>query len=133
MLGSATAISVALLVLAPQWGTYRGLSGIDSALFVALAALLLLKSGRWPDRSLGAVALVLFCGKVAAEMLTASALFTSDTPGHEVVPLAHFVGAVVGLSAVFGQHRLEARARSQEGRGRLGPARAAAICLPRTL
>lgn len=97
-LGSATAISVALLLLAPQWHTYRGLSGIDSALFVALAATLL-AGNRRVDRLLGGAALLVFAAKVGFETLTGAALFTTPMPDHQVVPMAHLVGAFVGLVA----------------------------------
>ncbi len=110
VLGSAAAISAALLLLAPQWQTYRGLSGIDSALFVALAATLWLESERRADRWLGAVAQIVFVGKLGFERLTGSALFTTETPGHEVVPLAHFAGAGVGLTAALSRRRRHARA-----------------------
>ena len=98
VIGSAAAISAALLLLAPQWHTYRGLSGIDSALFVALAVTLLAGERR-ADRLRGAAALLLFAGKVGFETLTGSALFTTPVPDHQVVPLAHLVGASVGLVA----------------------------------
>lgn len=113
ILGSAAAISAALLLIGPRWESYRGLSGIDSALFAALAATLWLENRRRSDRWLGATALILFCGKVGLEMLTGSALFTGDVPGHEIVPLAHFVGAGVGLALVLGQRRFGPRAALQ--------------------
>jgi len=105
VLGSAVAISLTLFVFAPQWETYRGLSGIDSALFVALGAAVWMESKRRSDRWLAGTALLLFSGKVSFEMLTGSALFTTDVAGHEVVPMAHFVGACVGVAAAWGRRR----------------------------
>lgn len=97
VLGSAAAISLSLLLLGPQWSSYRGLSGIDSALFTALATLLWLGGGR-SERPLGAVALALFAAKIACESITGVALFTPTVQGHDVVPLAHLAGAAVGLA-----------------------------------
>ena len=97
--GSAAAIPAALLMAAPEWVTYRGLSGVDSALFVALAVMLWADPERRSDRWLGSVALALFGAKVAFETLTGTALFMGESAGHAVVPLAHLVGAGVGLAA----------------------------------
>jgi hypothetical protein len=66
---------------------------------VALAAWLWLQGRGGRDRWLGAGALLLLVGKVSYEALTGSALFASETAGHQVVPLAHVTGALAGLAA----------------------------------
>lgn len=99
VLGSAATISVFLYVHGESWELYRGLSGIDTALFVALAGVLAVDGGRI-ERMLFLPALVAVGGKIAWEASTGSALFAGEIPGHAVVPLAHAVGAAVGLLVV---------------------------------
>ncbi len=97
-----TAVTVPLCVMfwVPQVGSYRGLSGIDTALFGLLVSSLIVQ--RIKDRrNAGAIfyALLLFglfC-KIAMEMISQKNIFVSDlsfTP----VPIAHFVGAAIGLA-----------------------------------
>lgn len=95
--GSAVAISLALFAIEPRWETYRGLSGIDAALFAALAVTLWRETERRPERALAAGALLLLGAKILFELATGSALFTAAVPGHQVVPLAHLVGLATGL------------------------------------
>ena len=120
VLGSALAISLSLLVCGQEWSTYRGLSGIDSALLGALATLLWLGGGRRGERRLGAAALLLFAGKIGYESITGTALFAAETPGHEVVPLAHLVGAGIGAAVVLLWGRLRPRSRERAGRTSAG-------------
>lgn len=88
VLGSALAVSAGVWIALPEIDRYRGLSGIDSALFVLLAASL-----RTP---LGRLALVAFLGKSAWEVWTGSTLFTA-ADGFVPVPLAHLIGGAWGL------------------------------------
>ena len=97
--GSALAISAAVWLGAPQLQFYRGLSGIDSALFAAFFAQLLHDARR--ERSLlqavvPALALLGFVGKSAYELATGATLFVAASPAFAAVPLAHLVGAVLG-------------------------------------
>jgi rhomboid family GlyGly-CTERM serine protease len=93
----------ALWIFQPSLATYRGLSGLDSALFV-LATLLLYRDAKsdpetwahWP----AGLALLLFSTKVAFEMVTGHALFVQSTEAMTVVPLAHLAGALSGFVAV---------------------------------
>jgi rhomboid family GlyGly-CTERM serine protease len=93
LLASAIVIPVAVLLFAPNVTAYRGLSGIDSALF---ALLLTLERKRGPMVTLCAVA---FAAKIAFELTTGSAVFVSDM-GAEVVavPIAHLAGALVAVA-----------------------------------
>ncbi len=104
--GSAVAISFALFAIEPQWETYRGLSGIDAALFAALAATLWRDGKRREDRHLAAGALLLLGAKIVFELATGSTLFATAVPGHQVVPLAHLAGLAAGLlvARVGGSH-----------------------------
>jgi rhomboid family GlyGly-CTERM serine protease len=99
---SAILIPAAVWVFLPQLQSYRGLSGIDSALFVLLAVDLLRgharKSGqRGVATGVGAV-LVLFVGKIAVELVSGQTVFVdSGAAGMVPVPLAHLAGAGAGF------------------------------------
>jgi rhomboid family GlyGly-CTERM serine protease len=103
-LWSGAAISVAVVVLEPALDRYRGLSGIDSALYAWLCAALLQRGMH--HRSPAAVALSLlaligFVGKSLFEQVQSSTLFVDSAhAGFQPVPIAHLVGAVVGLLGV---------------------------------
>ncbi len=106
--GSAVAISVAVWVAAPEIWFYRGLSGIDSALFAAFFAQLLRDA--WRERSLlqafvPVLALMGFVGKSALELATGSTLFVETSAVFVAVPLAHLVGAAAGVGMVGGTVR----------------------------
>ena len=98
---SAIGIPAAIWWLLPELQTYRGLSGIDSALFVLVAVNVLLRSLREESRTSAVVAGLLLTGFVAKtcyELATGVTLFVdSVTAGMTPIPLAHVVGAVVGL------------------------------------
>jgi len=87
LLASAIVIPLAVLAFDPRIETYRGLSGLDSALFA-----LLVVSTR--NRFLGAA----FAAKIAFELATGGAVFVGDIT---VVPVAHVAGAITG--AISGQ------------------------------
>jgi len=95
---SSLAIAAGLWWLRPDLQYYRGLSGLDSALFVLAAATYGSAARRGGDRpaSLAAVgAVVAFLGKVGYESLTGATLFVdSAAAGFEPLPLAHLLGAV---------------------------------------
>ncbi len=102
---SALLIPPVLWIALPDMETYRGLSGIDSALFVLAAILLLreeierigsLRSG--PALAAGA-ALVAFLLKVGYESVSGTALFAGSEGLFVPVPLAHLVGGACGLWA----------------------------------
>jgi rhomboid family GlyGly-CTERM serine protease len=102
---SAVAIPLALHLGCPQLATYRGLSGLDSALFVLLALHLLDEGRRERDgvRALTAcAALGLYLAKTAFEYWSGAALFVSDAGGMAPVPLAHAVGAAAGVITWWG-------------------------------
>ena len=108
VLCSALAIPLAVLWWAPDVTTYRGLSGIDSALF-AMALVGFLREAM-AERRPGLVILFLatgigFLAKLAFEMTTGGAVF-ADSPNFRPVPLAHAVGTFVGtICAVTMQPR----------------------------
>lgn len=83
--------------------TYRGLSGLDSALFVLAAGGMIAERLRGGDRR-GAAAVGLFAAgfaaKTAVETLTGATLFMSATPLMVPVPAAHVAGALAGVGVL---------------------------------
>lgn len=78
--------------------SYRGLSGLDSALYGAVV-IHAAKTGRIGIITT-CIALGLFAGKSLFEILSGSAVFVSDLPsGVSSVPWAHFSGIAVGIIA----------------------------------
>ncbi len=100
--GSALAIAAAVWLGAPQLQFYRGLSGIDSALFAAFFAQLLRDAWRersWLAAAVPLLALLGFVGKSVYELATGATLFVDATAAFVAVPLAHLVGAAVSVAA----------------------------------
>ncbi|MBI4229471.1 MAG: rhombosortase [Planctomycetes bacterium] len=102
---SALAISLAVLCGLPALDSYRGLSGIDSALFVWLAAgerTRAARTGEGAHSALWAGALAAFLAKAAREVLHGGTIFVdSEGAGLVPVPLAHLVGAALGAAATL--------------------------------
>lgn len=103
LLGSSLAISVGILVLPPHFGFYRGLSGLDSALFAAALAL------RWrnarlnrdrPTALLLAILATLFLAKCGYEISAHAAIF-DRTALYLPAPAAHLIGALIGTVVVL--------------------------------
>jgi rhomboid family GlyGly-CTERM serine protease len=99
---SAVMISALAWVLMPQIQTYRGLSGIDSALFSLLAFDLLRQQFRIGARPGVVVAiaglLVLFIGKIVVEIVFGRTVFVGSSAARMVpAPQAHLAGIVAGL------------------------------------
>jgi hypothetical protein len=88
----------------PALDRYRGLSGLDSALFVLLAVSLM-RHGDSRRVFAGAWALVGFLAKLAWEGVTGGALFVHD-PGLAAVPVAHLAGAMVGFAVGVARPRV---------------------------
>jgi len=123
-LAAATlAIPAVLWILQPELPSYRGLSGLDSALYATAAVALgrrLWADGRhaWAAAAIGSLA-ALFA-KVAYELATGQALFVDAAGmGFVPVPLAHATGGLVGMLAAL------RRAASDEARALEAPSRAA--------
>lgn len=98
--GSAIAIPIALLVLCPAMTTYRGLSGIDSAIFALFVVGNLADARKRKDRNgvlIYATVILGFAAKLAFEVGTDSTFFV-DSRAAGFVPIveAHVVGAMVG-------------------------------------
>ncbi len=97
-LATSLAVGAGVHFLAPQITTYRGASGLASALFVLVGLL------AWNDRSLprqralAGAAIVLFLMKVGWEAASGDAIFAGPLPaGVAVLPLAHLLGGGTAL------------------------------------
>lgn len=116
LLGSAAAISLSLWTLQPDLATYRGLSGLDTALFAFLAVRLLADTRRRGNARralLPAMLLAGFAAKLACESATGAALFAdARAAGFTVVPLAHLVGAAAGAALALADGTLRRRPRN---------------------
>jgi rhomboid family GlyGly-CTERM serine protease len=101
---SAIGLSLCLWLAMPELAIYRGLSGVDSAVFVFLAVILLRQSLAAGQKWWSAGIVAVLCGfalKVAFEYATGRTLFVdSDAAAMTPVPLVHVVGGVIG--AIFG-------------------------------
>jgi rhomboid family GlyGly-CTERM serine protease len=98
---AALAVPLTLWLVLPGVERYRGLSAIDSALFVLLAVLFLrdeLAAGR-PEGWWGGLALAAFLGKLGWEAATGGTLFAPAAGGAVPLPLAHLAGGLCGLAA----------------------------------
>ena len=84
----------------PELATYRGLSGIDSAVFVLLAVTLFRRCHAEGDRlwAWACVAMLVgFAAKIGFEMVSGGTLFVDAAASQmQPVPLAHVVGGMVG-------------------------------------
>ncbi|MDF9828389.1 rhomboid family GlyGly-CTERM serine protease [Ereboglobus sp. PH5-10] len=101
---SAPLITLAVWILQPHFETYRGLSGLDCAAYGVVAGHLL-RDG-WRERHAPTLALgVLACGgalaKCGYELITGNPFFVGETDAFAPVPLAHLVGASIGVLTVF--------------------------------
>lgn len=96
---AAATITPAVWLAQPHFALYRGLSGLDCALFGLLSASFL--QHRKPlATALGLIALAGFAAKCLFELTTAQTVFAAGT-GYAPVPLAHLIGLLAGCSAAF--------------------------------
>ncbi|MBI2919837.1 MAG: rhombosortase [Planctomycetes bacterium] len=99
---AALAIPAAILLVHPALPSYRGLSGLDSALFALLTATIVREraaEGGWGWVAVTCAVFALFLGKLVFELATGTAFFLQDDSAFVPVPLAHLVGAAAGLVA----------------------------------
>ncbi len=100
---SALAIPWMVMWFAPEVSSYRGLSGIDTALFGMGIWYLIDGSLREKNRLWTAIFSIVFLGmfaKIGYEYLVGGTLFV-DNENFIAVPLAHLVGAVIGCLGGF--------------------------------
>ena len=109
---AAPIITLGVWAAQPQFATYRGLSGIDSALFGFVLAHLL--AAGWRDRHafsimVGVLALVGFSAKCGFELATGGTVFVETNGAFAPVPLAHLLGMITGAVAAFRPQLVSAR------------------------
>ena len=103
----ATALWISLALCWTQTNalTYRGLSGIDAALYVLLLGIIVREQLAVRGWTWIAVALLFFAGfvaKVGYEVVTGTTFFVDSTAGGFVpLPSAHAIGAAIGLLTLF--------------------------------
>lgn len=98
---AAPVIGLGVHLFQPHLATYRGLSGLDSALYVLAAGSILAEAWRlrqpWLLAAAG-LALILFGAKTLFELASGGAVFMrAEGLDVVVVPLAHLLGAAVVL------------------------------------
>lgn len=102
---SAFVITAAVWLLLPGITSYRGLSGLDSALFGWLTSAIMIEAIARRNRRLVAITAAFafaFIGKLMIECASGQTVFVSDASSDFIpVPLAHAVGAVVGVFLNF--------------------------------
>ena len=102
---SAILIPVSVSVLMPVLGSYRGLSGIDTGIFVFAAILLIeeaIQQRNWSSAGVYAAMLVGLIGKTLFELTCGGTMFV-ESANFTPVPVAHITGAVVGALVAIGQ------------------------------
>jgi len=96
---SALFISIAVWSVLPQMLYYRGLSGIDAALYL-MAVVVFMRDKKINDSPGGiiytALLLTAFLVKVGYELATGDAIFVQSTEDFVPVPVAHMAGAATG-------------------------------------
>jgi rhomboid family GlyGly-CTERM serine protease len=99
VIGTALIVSLFLLVACPEVAQYRGLSAIDSALWIWSVFII-------GERRVGLALtlLSLFLGKLMIES-AGGALFVD---GITVLPVVHLVGAAAGFCASVAEHKMTA-------------------------
>ena len=96
---SALLIPALGVIAASQMTQFRGLSGLDSALFVLLAVHLV-RTNRHRDpvvASAAALGLGLFAAKTVFECITGSIIFVQPETTFTPVPFTHIVGGAIGF------------------------------------
>lgn len=112
LLAGMICVPLGVMAFAPAISTYRGLSGIDSALFALLLVTEMCRrpvgNSFWKSAPLYVCAAAFF-GKIAFETITGAAVFVQDMgPGVVPVPVAHMIGALIG-GVVGARYSLAAR------------------------
>ncbi|NOY81504.1 MAG: rhombosortase [Kiritimatiellaeota bacterium] len=103
---SSVCISAVFHLWHPELAAYRGLSGVDSALF-GLALTAFWREARRRGDSLGqwlfGAGALLFCAKIAYEIGARDFVFASDPDGRMTpVPVVHAVGFLIGIACALG-------------------------------
>ena len=101
---SAAFITLGVWIAQPQFLTYRGLSGIDCALFGLVVTDLLVVGRRERhgfSLAVGGLTLVGFAAKCVFELATGDTVFVESTNAFAPVPLAHLLGFIAGAATLL--------------------------------
>ncbi len=93
---SSLAIGLGVWLATPALTTYRGLSGVDSALFTLFARQLATRlepARRWIVHG----AMAVFLAKALFELIAGESWFVDSDAVFEVAPAAHLIGGLTGL------------------------------------
>ena len=105
LVSGVLSISISLWILEPDLMVYRGISGVDVAMFSFAAIFFLwdsLKRGDKVTTFLTVMILCGFAGKTVYEFVNHATLFARPDKSFEVVPLSHLVGAISGaVTAIY--------------------------------
>lgn len=99
---SALTISASVWIIQPSLATYRGLSGVDCALFGYVLASFLQRARQRGDRPLELVTIasgLFVLAKTVFEFATGQTLFADTHDVFVPVPLAHLVGLLSGVTS----------------------------------
>lgn len=110
---AAAAITAGVWLCQPQFATYRGLSGLDSALYGLVVAHTLsfgIRGRHGLSIVAGAAALAGFSAKCAFELATGGTVFVDAAGTFAPVPFAHLLGLATGA----GVYSLNARFNRRE-------------------
>ncbi len=100
---SAVAIPIGVMLSNPEMRLYRGLSGLDTALYALLVSQLCMGALREKDPQQAIVFIFLWLalwGKIAWEFLSGQVLFVQQLD-FVPLPMAHAVGALVGSAVAL--------------------------------
>ena len=93
-------ISLAVWQWQPDMTLYRGLSGLDAALFLFAATWLFIENSnqkRWAVAAFASLATLAFSAKVIFETVSHSTIFVQSEGVFVAVPLAHLAGGLAGV------------------------------------
>jgi len=92
-------ISLLLWVIEPNMRYYRGISGIDAALYTSLACIWLKSDDKFLNL-VGLIQLILISAKIIYEFTSQEAFF-ADSSTYKVMPWAHLGGVLCSYFTVF--------------------------------
>lgn len=121
IVATAAAVSAFLFFMCPDVALYRGLSAIDSGLFLLAAVIV---GQRNP--SIAFVLLSAFVGKLIIEVTSGVPLFVPAADDVRVLPSVHLIGAAIGFCAAVAQHKIAIRCRASTSPATRSPSMTAA-------
>lgn len=109
LLSAALVVPLAVWLTHPEILIYRGISGLDVALFLCAACTYFLDNfGRqkWLAAALAGMAITIFLGKTCFEFASQSTLFVQQNADFIPIPLAHLAGGLSGCLSAFAAFKI---------------------------